>query len=332
MPILEQGYEPYRGPVKRGGTRFLTIAAAALRRNRRWYAWVLLLLSVMFGSAKEYFILLACYLPQALGFGPADNSGFLTAFANHPNLYVDMMATQTFWALVMAVVVGAGEIAEDLRTGALVFYMGRPLTRLDYVLGKCTAVAVAVALVTFLPTMVLYTLQAIFEGTWKWYADHATVPLSALGYTLLVSIFASGFVLGVSAIARRRRWATVATAAVLLGLSFIALVVAPPTSMRGGREQRQMREALETAKTDAEIKAARDRFSASLDPLGSPSDMAEWRALSPASTLGACGRDLFGRPVPSNFPWKRHWILALGVPLALLGVLWRKVRAVEIVT
>ncbi|MCK6481354.1 MAG: ABC transporter permease subunit [Planctomycetaceae bacterium] len=331
MPILEQGYEPYRGPVGGGRGNFLAIAGAALRRNRRWYAWVLLLLSLLFGSAKEYFLVLACYVPRALGF--TDDNPFFTAFANHPNLYPDMMATQTFWALVMAITVGAGEIAEDLRTGALVFYLGRPLTRLDYVLGKVVSVSVAVLLVTLLPTLLLFTVQAVFEGRWEWLAEHAAIPFAALGYSLLVSLFASGFVLGVGAVARRRRWATVASAAVLLGLWFTALVVAPPTGWTGsGMEERRIKQALAEARTEEETKAALKRLSDSLDPIGSASERAEWRALAPDSTLAACGRDLFGTPVPSNFPWKRHWVLALGVPLALLGVLWRRVRAVEIVS
>lgn len=332
MPILEQGYEPYRGPVGGGRGNFLAIAGAALRRNRRWYAWVLLLLSLLFGSAKEYFFVLLCYVPQALFGRVPDDAAFLTAMANHPNLYSDMMAAQTFWALVMAITVGAGEIAEDLRTGALVFYLGRPLTRLDYVLGKAVSVTVAVLFVTLLPTLLLFAVQATFEGTWEWLGDHWRVPFAALGYSLLVSLFASGFVLGVSAVARRRRWATVGSAAVLLGLWFTAAVLAPPVGWNSGREQRQVRKALAEARTDGEKKAAMARLSDSMDPIGSGSEMAQWRALSPMSTLAACGRDLFGSKVPANFPWKRHWILALGVPLALLGVLWRRVRAVEIVS
>ena len=48
--------------------------------------------------------------------------------------------------------------------------------------------------------------------------------------------------------------------------------------------------------------------------------------------LTACGRDLFGNPLPSNFPPGRHWALACGIPLLLLGVLGRRVRAVEVVS
>lgn len=333
MPILEQGYEPYRGPVRAGGFRAAPIAVAALRRNRRWYSWVLLALSLLFGSGKEYFFLFVVYVPAAF-FGDAarETPAFFSAFANHPNLYSDMMATQTFWALVMAAVVGAGEIAEDLRTGALVFYLGRPLTRLDYVLGKTLAVSVPVLLVTLLPTLVLFTAQALFEGTWQWLGDHWRVVPAAAAYALLVCLFASGFVLGVSAVARRRRWATVAIAALLVGTWVVAGILAPPKEWTSRREQRRAREAVEKAVTPEEKAAAYRRFSDAVDPLGSGSDLAAWRALDPTATLAAAGRDLFGNPLPSNFPGIRHWVLAILVPGGLLLVLWRRVRAVEIVS
>jgi hypothetical protein len=144
-------------------------------------------------------------------------------------------------------------------------------------------------------------------------------------------VFASGFVLGLSSLVKRRRWATVTVVAVLVGLTLVAAVLAPKRGWTSDREKHQAIQAYRDAKTLEDRKEAQQRLSDALDPLGSGSSMAEWRALSPGSTLAAAGRDLFGNKLPSNFPWKRHWILAIGVPLALLGLLWRRVRAVEIV-
>jgi len=333
MPILEQGYEPYRGPVDRGAARFLAIAGAAIKRNRHRYAWILLLLSWIFGSSVEYFFVFFVYAVPAMGIqGGPGGEAFFQAFVDHPNFHSDMMASQVFWALAMATVVGAGEIAEDFRTGALVFYLGRPVTRLDYVLGKSAAVSVAVLAVTLAPTLLLFCAQALFEGSWTWLRDHARVPLAAATMSLLVCVFASGFVLGISSLVRRRRWATVTVVAVLVGLTVVASVLAPARAWTSDREQEQAAQAVRAATTPEERKAAYRRLSDALDPLGSGSAMAEWRALSPGSLLAACGRDLFGNPLPGNFPPGRHWALALGVPVLLLGVLARRVRGVEVVS
>ncbi len=333
MPILQQGYEPYRGTVRRGNLRFLAIAAAALRRNRRWWVWVLLVLALLFGSAKEYVLVLAVYLPTMLFKAqPGSVPSFIHALAEHPRFYTDMMATQSFWAIVMGVTIGAGEIAEDLRTGGLVFYLGRPVTRLDYVAGKTAAIAAVVAIVTIAPLTILYLTQALFEGSWDWLGDHWRVLPAALGYAAVLSFFVSGIVLGMSAVARRRLWATVVIAGALIALTVTTWVLAPPNTWTARSEQRQLHQQLEDAKTREERKAAWEKFDAALDDLGSASDTAGWKFLSPVASLTAAARDVFGNPVPSNFSGGRHWILVLGAPLLLFGALWRRVRAVEVVT
>jgi hypothetical protein len=232
----------------------------------------------------------------------------------------------------MATVIGAGEIAEDFRSGALTFYLGRPVTRLDFVLGKAAAVSVAVLSVTLVPTLLLFAVQALFEGDLTWLRDNATVPFAACGMAALVCVYASGFVLGISALVSRRRWATVTVVAVLVGLSAVAAALAPARGWTSDREQNAAARDVHDAKTPEDRKAALRRLSDALDPLGSGSEMAEWRALSPGALLAACGRDLFGNPRPVNFPPGRHWALAIGVPLLLLGVLGRRVRAVEVVS
>jgi hypothetical protein len=295
---------------------------------------VLLLLAWLFGSGKEFFLLFFVYALPAMGVrdGPAEANALMRALLDHPNLYPDLMATQVFWALALATVVGAGEIAEDFRTGALTFYLGRPVTRLDYVLGKAAAVSIPVLAVTLLPTLVLFVLQGLFEGSFAWVREHARVPFAAAGMALLACLFASGFVLGLSSFVRRRRWATVTVVAILVGLSSVAGALAPPRGWTSDREQQEASRQVREAASPEERRAALRRLSDSLDPLGSGSEMAAWRALSPASLLAACGRDLFGNPLPGNFPPGRHWVLALGVPALLLGVLGRRVRAVEVVS
>ena len=126
-------------------------------------------------------------------------------------------------------------------------------------------------------------------------------------------------------------WATAAERLLALPETRVAMVVAPPRKFQSDREKDQAARAYMAASTPEERKAAQMRFADALDPIGSMSRHAEWRALSPGGALTAAGRNLFGNPVPSNFPGFRHWIFAIGVPFILLGLLWRRVRAVEVV-
>ena len=333
MPIMDQGYQPYRGAIRRSNLRFLQFTLAALRRNRRWWVWVLLILSLLFGSAKEYFLVFMVYVPEALlNVNPRDIPPFFRALAEHPRFYTDMMSTQSFWALVMGVTVGAGEIAEDLRTGALAFYLGRPVTRFDYVLGKVAAVSAVVMLVTLLPVLVLFTAQALFEGRWGWVTSHAKAIPSAVAYACVLSLFVSGLVLGMSAVARRRLWATVSIAGALIALSVTSWVLAPSSTWTSQSEQRAFHRQVQEARTPEQRRAVNERYDEAFDELGSNADTGGWKVLSPMASLSAAARDLFGNDLPTNFSHGRHWGLVLGVPLLFFGLLWRRVRAVEVVT
>jgi hypothetical protein len=333
MPILEQGYEPYKGRIGRTRPGFLPIALAAIRRNNRWWVWALLVVSLFFGSIKEYFLVFMVYVPTALfNTDPSNIPPFFKALAEHPRFYTDMMSTQAFWAIVMAVTVGAGEIAEDLRTGALTFYLGRPVTRGDYILGKAAAVSFVVFLVTLAPLLVLFSAQALFEGEWSWLRAHRMVPFAALGFTLLVCAFTTGVVFGITALTRRRLWATVTIAGALLALSVSSAVLATPLAWTSDAEQRRLHEMLEKAKTAEERRAAFAANADAFDDLGSASETAGWKVLSPLASLSAAARDLFGNDLPGNFSHGRHWFLVLGLPALFYGLFLRRVRAVEVVT
>ena len=118
----------------------------------------------------------------------------------------------------------------------------------------------------------------------------------------------------------------------LVALWTVAAVRAPPLAWTTQREQHQLQRTMEEAKSREEVRDAMRKFADAHDDLGSGSDGAAWRALSPTSSLAACARDLFGDPVPSNFRGGIQWWFALGVPALFLALLWRKVRAVEVVT
>jgi hypothetical protein len=331
MPILERGYEPWTGTLLRRKFAAWPIALAALRRNMRWYAWTLAGAGVAFGSGFATVMLLLAYGAASFVATNAAPPAFLQVVVSRPEFHLEaLMAWQFFWAIALATLVGAGEVAEDVRTGAVVFYLGRPVSRWDYCLGKVLAVSLPIVLVTFVPTLLLFTMQALFEGTWRWFADHARVVPASLGLTLVLCLFTSGLVLGTSALVRRRRWASVAIAAVYLVLVAVAGIVATSHADTSAGERALASAA--NAKTPEEAQRRLDKVADQFDPLGSPSPHAGWRFLSPNASLHAVGRDLLGIRVPSNFSGGRHWILLLGIGALGFAVLWRRVRAVEIVT
>jgi hypothetical protein len=86
------------------------------------------------------------------------------------------------------------------------------------------------------------------------------------------------------------------------------------------------------AETPEEARAIRHKLAEGWDELGSISPSAGMRCISPWGSYCAATRDLFGRPVPSNFSGGRHWIVLAVLSVVLATCLLRRVRAVEVVT
>ena len=73
-------------------------------------------------------------------------------------LFGEFLNQQIGFTLLLSIFGGAGLIANDLRTGAILVYLSRPLTRRDYVLGKLGVLLALNLSVTLLPGLVLYLI------------------------------------------------------------------------------------------------------------------------------------------------------------------------------
>ena len=73
-------------------------------------------------------------------------------------LFGEFLNQQIGFTILLSIFGASGLIANDLRTGAILVYLSRPLTRRDYVLGKlCVPLALNLA-VTLVPALVLYAV------------------------------------------------------------------------------------------------------------------------------------------------------------------------------
>lgn len=89
---------------------------------------------------------------------------------------------------VMIVLAFAGSIliGNDLRHGSLVFFLSRPISRWDYLLGKGLAVAAFVNLFTTLPAAVLFVQYGLLES-WDYFLDEGHLLVGILMYGLVLT-------------------------------------------------------------------------------------------------------------------------------------------------
>src|SRR5712671_621791 len=119
-------------------------------------------------------------------------------------------------AFVLTAFTGPGLISPDIANGALPLYFCRPFSRAEYVLGKASVLAIVLSQITWIPGLVLFSVQASLAGTgWTW--DHlwiaSSIILSSLIWIAILSLLAM-------ALSAWVKWKIVAGALLLAVLFF----------------------------------------------------------------------------------------------------------------
>ena len=90
-------------------------------------------------------------------------------FSVEAQYFVIIMTVQTQAAFLLNCWVGPVLIAGDLTNGALPLFLSRPFSRADYVLGKFTVLGLLLSGVTWVPGLLLFSLQAgLARNGWIW--------------------------------------------------------------------------------------------------------------------------------------------------------------------
>ena len=120
----------------------------------------------------------------------------------------------TFSMLAMAWY-GAGLIAEDRRLGAHLLYFSRPLTRLQYSLGKFGTVAFWGACASFFPGLIICLVATFTSPEWSFIKQEWTTIVYTVTYAVLWITAISSVVLAISSLMPRKTFALIGIVAVL---------------------------------------------------------------------------------------------------------------------
>lgn len=163
MAVYERTYRPYAGGFTPERRRFLVLPR---------YAYAEVFRSKLF---LVFFVL--CFIPHLAGAvliylrHNASALKFLDISAAQilsidGSFFFNMMAIEATMCFLLALFVGPALVAPDLRNGALPLYLSRPFTRREYVLGKLSVLALLLSAITWMPLLLLFTLQASLEDGW----------------------------------------------------------------------------------------------------------------------------------------------------------------------
>ncbi|HET7293081.1 MAG TPA: ABC transporter permease subunit [Vicinamibacteria bacterium] len=205
MPVYEQAYRRHQGRGPLRAVRFWPITREALALILAKRGFLLLL-----GGAWLQFvgrviqIFVVTRFPDAARVVPIDG-----------RLFGDFLNQQVFWTLLVSTFGGAGLVANDLRTGAILVYLSRPLTRRDYILGKLGVLLALNLGVTLLPALLLYAVGLGLAPDLYLKRDLVWVAPAIVLQGTVLSLAVALLALAVSALSRNAR---------LAGLSFFGLL------------------------------------------------------------------------------------------------------------
>jgi len=208
MAVYKRGYHRYQGPLTPHLTRLLAMPRFAWQRLfQQRLVVILLAVAFLWPLLCGAFIYLANHSELWAGL----DQGFKNILEVNGKFFLIFMNIQSVFALLLASLAGPGLIAPDLANNALPLYFSRPLSRLDYVLARVAVLAGILSLVTWLPGIVLFGIQAGMAGS-TWFAHNWLMAPGIIAGFLLWILLVSLVALASSAYVK---WRVIAGALVM---------------------------------------------------------------------------------------------------------------------
>jgi len=197
---------------------------------------------------------------------------------------------------LFAFLLGSGLIARDLKHGAVVLYMSKPINRWEYLLGKFSTLFLYCMLITWGQATLLFLLQtaaAAPHSEWRthFWSEYARLPIAIFLYALCASGGISLMVLAASSLCKNAQYAGLIFAGYVIGASIVAAALVNNLHNRA------------------------------------------WTLVSPLAVGGLLGAFFFEPQALENARIAEHWIwIASGAHAGLNGAIlvWRVARAARL--
>ncbi|MYK18144.1 ABC transporter permease subunit [Candidatus Poribacteria bacterium] len=214
MPIHTQNYRHWEGTLKtQSHTRWWIIAKAELKllAQRKIVRLIVAVPPLMYIFAHAVLIYIINQVPGVeFAFIKVD-SEFFQKF-----LFRIYPFPSTFIVALVAVFGGSGLIATDLKNNTLSLYLSKPISWIDYLMGKFAAIGILLACLTLVPGLLLFLEQSLLAGT-AFLKDNYWVPFSIIAYSVIIILSTGLLILVFSSLTTNARYAIIGFSAVWFG-------------------------------------------------------------------------------------------------------------------
>src|ERR1039457_2985274 len=256
MAVFKHAYKGYEGALTPAWSRFLILPRYAFEEmsRKRFYS-IFFLVSML---APLIFALIV-YIEHNLS--ALKMLQIRDVIEINARFFMNFLGWQSMLALFLAAFTGPGQVSPDLANNALPLYLARPSSRIEYVLGKMWILIVLMSLMTWVPGLLLFLLQAyleegwtwmhansslavgLFFGSWVWLLILALMALALSAWVkwkpaagaLMFGVFfvAAGFGVAINGV-QRTRWGHLFNISALIGSVWVHLFGADPAVNNGG--------------------------------------------------------------------------------------------------
>lgn len=239
MPIHDPGYRGWEGVTTSVGSRWLVVAETGIRRAWR-SSWLkrLLLLAWLPGVSLGFLVFLyeqaqvkqdvsamavqgvvqhILEVPEVARERFSDIGGVLARRSLSPgeerHLFWSLLLLNLFrrsQPLLLLQVVGLIApplISQDVRSRAFLLYFSRPITPLQYILGKCSVVLFYSLLITLAPALLLFVAGVLFSPGLDVLAATWDLPLRILLAAVVITVPGTLLALALSSLTTESRFA-----------------------------------------------------------------------------------------------------------------------------
>ena len=222
MPIHTQDYRHWNGTFQHNKyKRWWVIAKAELKllAQRKIIRLIVAVPPVIYILVHAILIYMFNYFDNVSFPFDEIGEGFFQKFIfrTHPFPSVFLIA-------LVVVFGGSGLISNDLKYNALSLYLSKPISWIDYLIGKFVALGALLASMTLVPALLLFLQHVLLSDT-PFLEENYWLILSIIIYSLVVTTITSLLMLTFSALTKNLRFATIGFCAVWFGLPIIHLIL-----------------------------------------------------------------------------------------------------------
>jgi ABC-type transport system involved in multi-copper enzyme maturation permease subunit len=213
--IADLTYRNYDGELRPRAARFWTVALSVIRTNVKkpgfWIIGALILL--------VYFVIgLIFFITKNVA---ANARGIGGDALTYPVSALSGIDSTLFLLFIATLLIGSGSIAADNKANALLVYLGKPLTKRDYLLGKWVGVFTLLAALSVIPATVLYLFFLASYYSDGFLKEQPQLWWQMLLSSLLAPAINASLITGFSAFSKSPRTAGGTFAAFYLVLQFL---------------------------------------------------------------------------------------------------------------